>query len=236
MNAQMQNHKISINFERIKKLVNDTRECEILENIYLINPGLFDENFIQTILTLSSMNEYRVNNFSDILMLSNESLFSDFSVCESESKSKGYDVVFDAYFNAITIGNSLSGSMVKTKICTLLKLKINVPSFTNTFAIKNITATVSSSYKPNKSNKGVAACDITNIIKSSFYSAIENAQVEKFSFSSWSNNISIQGPVLGTLLSNIVLYQEILLETSAACGVEVEPFLVNNTSSRLLYR
>lgn len=236
MNTQIQNHKISLNFERIKKLVSDTKECEILENIYTINPGLFAENFIQTILTLSSLNQYTVNNFNDIVMLSNESLFSDFVICENESTSKGYDVVFDAYFNAITIGNSLSGSMVKTKICTLLKLKISVPSFTNTFTIKNITATVSSSYKPNKTNKGVAACDITNIIKSSFYSAIENAQVEKFSFSSWTNNISIQGPVLSTLLSNMVLYQEILLETSAACGVEVEPFLVNNTSNKLLYR
>lgn len=236
MNAQIKNQKIATNFDKIKRSVGDSRNCELLDNIYLVNPGLFDENIIHTILTLASLNEYTINNFGDILSLKNESLFADFSICENDTRSKGYDAVFDIYFDAITIGSSISGSMVKTKICTLLKLKITVPSFSNSFTIKNITATVSSGYKPSKSNKGIAACDITNIIKSSFYTAIENAQVEKFSYSSWSNNITIQGPVLSTLLSNMVLYQEILLETAAACGVEVQPFLVNNTSSKLLFK
>lgn len=236
MNAQLQHQKTQANFEKIKKRVGNAESGVVLDSINEATPSLFDETTINTILTLAALSEYTINNFSDILCLRNLNLFSEFVSSTSEEDLKGYGLVFDIYFEAITIGCSMSAAVVKNKILTLLKLKITIPNSSNNFTLKNISATVSSTYKPKKSNRGVAACDISNIIKTNFYNAVENAQVEKFAYTTWTNNTNIQGPVLSMLLSNMVLYQQCLLETAASCGVEVEPFLVNNTSNKLLYQ
>ncbi|QLI62465.1 KN57gp_107 [Dikerogammarus haemobaphes nudivirus] len=233
---QLQNQKLLLNFEKIKRRVTNVENADILEKIFHINSILFDETFINSIITLASLNEYTLNNFSDIFNLYDKSsLFYDFTKAEDDATLKGYDVLFNIYFEAISLGGTLSPNVIKTKIFTLLKLKITIPSFTTNFNIKNISASVSSGYKPIAATKSVAACDIKNIIKSTFYNAVENAQIEKFEYNSWSNNLALPGPILGILLSNIVLYQDLLLSTAVSCGAETIPFIVNNSSSKLLY-
>jgi len=236
MNVQLQNQRTALNFETIKRRVGNVQSCEILDKIYGVSQTMFDENFVNTIITLASLSEYNINHFADIVNLRTASLFADFAANTSVDNAKGYDGIFNIYFDAICIGGPKQGSVVKTKICTLLKLTITIPNSTNSFQIKNATASISSSYKPSKSSKSVAACDIQNIIKSSFFEAVQDSNTEKFSYTTWSNNVTMQGPILNMLLGNLVQYQEVLLETSAACGAEIAPFIINTASSKLLYQ
>lgn len=223
--------RTATNFNKIKA---NSQETEVLDSLYNINKILFDESFIETILTLAEKNEYTVNDFSDILSLKQSSILSDFSTNTNEATNKGFEFILDVYFNAITTDKIISATTVKIKICTLLKMKMSIPSYNNALNIKHVVVSISSSYKPKETERATAACDITNIIKQSFFSAIENAPVRTFMYTPHNASVFIQGPVLNMMLNNMLQLQENLLQVASSCGVKVEPFIVNNSSNKII--
>lgn len=223
--------KINDNYQKIK---DKSSAGDVLEQLFSINRILFDPNFIDNLLELAAVKEYTTKHFTDIVQLLQASLFHDFSVEENENSLKAYEELFDIYFEAITKDRKISEIVTKIKICTLLKIKLTIPSYHSNLNIKNIVVTVSSAYKPKEIERVTAACDVSNIVKNSFFKAIQAAPISDFSYVPHSSSINIQGPILSMLITNELLLQDNLLQSAIACGVKVAPFINNSASNKLI--
>uniref|UniRef100_A0AAU8GCH1 Uncharacterized protein n=1 Tax=Faxonius propinquus nudivirus TaxID=3139431 RepID=A0AAU8GCH1_9VIRU len=214
-------------YENYKKILANTSSKDSLTKLWKIDPILFDPNFIANMIALAEKNEYKIDNFDDISSLRKSSVFRDFIKQTTDALITKFDFLFEIYFQAITEQTRKPSSVIKTRILTLLKLQLNIPSINNSINFKNSIINVSSSYKPKETERATAACDIAIMVENMFYSAIKNAPSQTFTYSSQPSTLTLQGPILKMLLRNIIMLQDELLNAAIACGVKVEPFITN---------
>lgn len=224
-------YRRKLNFDKLKTY---TKDSSILHKLFTTDSILFDEGFISTIINLGLKNDYTINDFSQIIMIQDVGIFNDFSKNTNEKVDKSWDSVFDIYFQCITAQTDINPNTLKIKICTLLKMKISIPNYNNSINFKNTNVSISSNYKPKEVDRAELGCDISNMVKNSFFSAIEYTEKQSFTYSPYTSSISLQGPILNMLVTNILLLQENLLQTASACGAKVKPFINNNTSEKIL--
>ncbi|UBZ25589.1 hypothetical protein CcNV_104 [Crangon crangon nudivirus] len=206
-----------------------------LQSLYALDKILFDPEFIEAILNIVQANEYTLFDFTNIIILLQSSLFYDFMKSNLDNdKAKGFDSLFDMYFNLITNGKSISGNGAKIKICALLKMTLTIPVYNQSLSFKNTQINVATSYRPQEIQRATASCDIANIVQQSFFAAIQDVPVEVFSYRPYSSTMSIQGPILQTLMNNLLALQDHLLQTAISCNVKVEPFIVNTSSIKAI--
>lgn len=224
-------YRRKLNFDKLKT---HTKDSSVLEKLFSTDSILFDENFISTIINLGFINDYTINDFDKILMIQSVGIFNQFSKSTDEKADKSWDSIFDIYFQCITAQTDLNPNTLKIKICTLLKMKINIPNYSNSVNFRNTNVSISSNYKPKEVDRAELGCDISNMVKASFFSAIEYTEKQSFIYTPYTSSISLQGPILNMLVTNILLLQENLLQTASACGAKVKPFINNNTSEKIL--
>nr|WOZ57676.1 hypothetical protein MmNV_83 [Menippe mercenaria nudivirus] len=226
--AMFPSHNSTANKITIQKTCN-SQESGIIDKLFSLVPYMFHHDTLSTILKIYEQEEFNVFNLSMFTVLMKCPLFVDYVKVESEEKINAIEFVLNIYFNGISSTRlNINPTVLKNKICSLLKISFRIPAHRGGLSIKNPTVSISSNYKKTSTNKITASSDIANIIKQSMLNPVDTHNATRFTFVPYISNVTVQGPILKNLANSVINMQTLLMETALSHGAQIEPFIENN--------
>lgn len=212
----------SVYFERIYR---DSPDKQTLALIYKMESNLFNPCIIDTLIRLGECKEYNFLTLQEFSIILKCVFFRDFCQTSDAKTIQQYMRMLDVYFKAICKDQSKKHLVIKNRILAMLRLKITIPSVQDSIIINNANVSVRTSYVAREEQSITSILDIKNTIKDQFFHAVENAKEMEFRYVSHPSKIQLSGQVMRSIVSNMILLQEELINESASIGVKVEPFI-----------
>ncbi|UVT30889.1 hypothetical protein PvNV_085 [Penaeus vannamei nudivirus] len=216
------------NKNTLKENVANVVEKNFIDSLSTISPIMFTSDFINILFKIYSTDEFTLSNailFSELMKCN---VFVDFAKSDDEEKAVNFERVLNIYFNALAgTRPNINAVAMKHKICSLLKMKIKIPSFKNGISLKHINVNISTTYKPSETACITAACDIVNVVKDFFLNSTERSTVENFAFTPHLSTVVMNGPILKNVISSMMNMQSQMIQNGIPFGVQVQPFIDN---------
>ncbi len=205
-------------------LSNDSVDKSSLQGLYAVDPVLFEPQFIQTIIRLSSLPNYTALSFAAFGEIINASTTFQHYV-KGSADAQGCQTLLEIYLKAIN-NFCRTGSYIdmKNKIFSMMKIVITINTYTTSSVCTNATVTVNSGFNVNEGQIQTSSIDIQNMLKSN----IEQLQPKKvilFEFDSEPCSVKLTGPIFQDVISNVLGMQDIMLKNAMAMKVQVRPYL-----------
>ena len=227
MAASFQHLEVS---DRYRRIYNKSGNNDLIKHLYEIDKLLFCPIFIETLIKFGEMEEYHIQDFSELSRVLISTFFKTYVTLTDHNLINQHHAVLDEYFKAICHDLNKSHMNIKNRILTLLRIKLTVPITQSSLSFHNPTVSISTSYRPKEQELATAEYDIRNILKYNFIKAVKDCTSQPYTYVSHPGTIQLQGPILTKLATNAFIHQQEVMRHSKACGVRTKPFIRNTVN------
>lgn len=210
----------------IHEILRENKNNEYLVRLSTTEPRLFDPRVVNAIMELGKKNEYNIFDLINFNLVMDLNVFKIFQDETDASVLIQHEAILDEYFKAICKKYpNQSYVTIKTRILTIIKVKIIIPANTINLSTGGQRVTINSSYKINQSMPVTNPIDVRKIIRDHFYSAVAEAPTETFVYTPNPMKVAIKGPFLEKIITNFLLLQVLIDNKAKSLGIQMKPFI-----------
>lgn len=208
----------------LRKITANASDEFLLTKLHATDSVLFEENFVATMVGLAKLEVYNIKNLSNTSTLLLSQTFSQYSIAATPMDRQAFAKIFDVYFRAIGKYAGEQPTLLRSRTLALLQLQFTIPN-SNVLSFQDAKVSITTNYKPKDVDLVSAKIDIESMMKDQLCEAINSAVPIDVIYSLTPGSVQLQGPLLPSLVADILILQEEMAKSTLSDGARVKSFI-----------